>query len=301
MSPPSAARLRRARLAASLWRFQTLRRARRLFAGTAGPCILDRPFFGARLFLDVSRSDAQRLLYLEGERFLGERFLLRRLVRPGARIADVGANIGYYLLFWRAAAGPTAAIDCFEPDPDNLAELERNRRENAIDGARVFPVAVGARDGEASIASGINAVVQDGGSGAHRVPLRRLDSLLPGPVDLLKIDVEGYEGRVLAGAGELLSRRRPTVVVEMHPAAIAPPDTAAGIAGELAELYPRLAAFAPRSQAGLGGKLAARYGGPAAVARVSSLAALLAACAEGRRREPFWLVGWPEKVPDAPA
>jgi hypothetical protein len=124
--------------------------------------------------------------------------------------------------------------------------------------------------------------------------LRRLDSVLPGPVDLLKIDVEGYEGHVLAGARGLLARERPILFLELHPGAIAAPYGVAGIVAELAEVYTALEAFVPVPEATLPGKLRARYGGRRAVARVRDLPAFLAAATEGRRNRPFWLVCRPK-------
>jgi FkbM family methyltransferase len=281
--------LRAARLRAFVFRFRTLRLAERLFAGVSPPLILERPFFGLRLAVDVSRSSAQRLLYLEGERFMAERFLLRRLVSPGVRIADVGANIGYYLLFW-AATAPGATIHCFEPDPDNLVELERNVKANGVQNVRTYPLAVGAENGEASLAPGINSTVRGDGSGSLKVPIRRLDTVLREGIDLLKVDVEGYEGYVLAGARELLAKHRPLLFVEVHPALIQPTHSVPGLVKGLRELYPVVEAYSPVRQASLRDKLVARYSGEAAVTPVPELSELLASCEDGRRSGPFWLV-----------
>ncbi|HEV7517126.1 MAG TPA: FkbM family methyltransferase, partial [Thermoanaerobaculia bacterium] len=140
-APAGSFQLRLARLRAAFWRFRTLELSHRLFADTSRPTLFERPFFGYRLLVDVSRSNAQRLLYLDGERFMAERFLLRRLLRPGFKAVDVGANIGYYLLFMARLIGERGSISCFEPEPENLAELTRNIRRNGLDNVRVFPLA----------------------------------------------------------------------------------------------------------------------------------------------------------------
>src|SRR5690349_11276470 len=131
-SPSAAAsiRYRLGRLRAGVWRFRSLRFAEHLFAGARSASVVDRPFFGYRLYLDVSRSNVQRMLYLEGERFLPEVPLLASLVAPGMHVVDVGANIGYYLLFLARRVGPEGSVTCIEPEPDNLIELERNLRGN---------------------------------------------------------------------------------------------------------------------------------------------------------------------------
>jgi hypothetical protein len=86
-----------AQLAATLYRFNTLRLATRVFSN-APDQVLSRRFYGRTLHLNVSRGNPQRLLYLEGERFIDERDIVRRLIRPGLAAVDVGANIGYYAL-----------------------------------------------------------------------------------------------------------------------------------------------------------------------------------------------------------
>jgi FkbM family methyltransferase len=292
LAPPPRCR-NGGRLLAGFWRFGTFRLAERLFAGEPGPRVLPRPFFGHTLPIDVSRSSTHRLLYLEGERFLAERHLLLRLLRPGMRVADVGANIGYYALLFARAVGPEGAVVCCEPEPDNLVELQRALSGNALANVRVLPVAVGNADGEAFLAPGVNGRVSANGGppppGTVAVPLRRLDTLLPQGVDFLKIDVEGYEGKVLDGAERLLREHRPVLFVELHPAAMAAPHSVAGIVETLAPLYRNLAAYVPARQEHLGEKLAARYL-PRAGVRRAELAELLAACREGRRHDPFWLV-----------
>lgn len=127
----------------------------------------------------------------------------RRVLRPGLVAWDVGSHEGAYsFAFARRTGGPVVAIEC---DPDALGRLERNRAENGTVGARVQVVR--------AFADRAERVSTDG------VPVRTLDGLLddglPAP-GLLKIDVEGGEGAVLAGAERLLRTHRPAVVVETH-------------------------------------------------------------------------------------
>lgn len=280
---------RAARLRAMLWRFRTLALAERAFAGATGPLVLSRRFYGWELTVNVSRSNAQRLLYLEGERFIGERRLLASLVRPGMRVADVGANIGYLLLYLARLAGPEGEILAFEPEPDNLVELGRNVRRNALDNVEVFPTAVGAADGTVSLRTGLNGTVAQDGTGEVEVPLRALDSALDRRIDFLKIDVEGYEGQVLAGAERVLFEDRPVLFVEVHPGLLAPPTTVDSLVQRLRELYPVLDFYDIHTEAGAFSRLFSRYLGRGAQ-RITDAQALLAACRAGDRTDPFWLV-----------
>jgi FkbM family methyltransferase len=286
-------RARLARLRSWLWRFHGLERSRRVFAGAASPCVVRRRLFGYRLYADVSRSNVQRLLYLEGERFIAERHLVRGLLAPGMRVADVGANIGYYLLLIESAIGPTGHVTCFEPEPANVGELRRNVEANGLGNVAVAAAAAGAEDGTAALRSGINGAIVDSGGADHLVPLVRLDSALGSPVDFLKIDVEGYEGHVLAGSRRILAEQRPILFLELHPAAIAAPHSVDGILQVLAEHYPAPRLYEISPQEGAIGKIAARYLGRG-VRRVPDPPGLLAACRAGRREQPFWALCQPE-------
>ncbi|HYL05879.1 MAG TPA: FkbM family methyltransferase [Thermoanaerobaculia bacterium] len=287
-------RLGLARFRAFVWRFHTLRLAERIFAPLSGPAIAHRRFCGYRLHLDVSRSSAQRLLLLEGERFVGERRLVRSLLAPGMRVADVGANIGYYLLLIESAVGPSGHVTCFEPDPQNLRELRRNVQANDLANVEVVAAAVGAGDGIVALRSGINALVVEDGAGDHQVPLLRLDSALSGVVDFLKIDVEGYEGHVLAGAQRILAEQRPALWLEIHPDLLPAPHTVDEIWRVLAAHYPAPELFETSPEAGPWAKVSARYLGRG-VRRVPDPAGLLAACRDRRRAQPFWAICRPAK------
>jgi FkbM family methyltransferase len=285
-------RLLLGRLRAFLWRFHTLPLADRLFAGLTAPHVLERSLFGLRLRVDVARANPQRLLYLEGERFMPEREVVRRLLRSGMRAVDVGANIGYYLLLIESVVGPGGSVACFEPEPENLRELGRNVEANRLENVRVFAAAVGAEEGRVSMRVGINAAVAGEAGGDFTVPLVRLDSALDGPVDFVKIDVEGYEGHVLAGARHLLREHRPVLLVEIHPGFLTPPSTVDGILAELSEIQPRIELLEIAPQRSFGEKVRARYLGRP-VRRIPDREALLADCRAGRREEPFWAVCTP--------
>lgn len=286
-SSPGSLALRLARLRAFCLRVRTLPFAERFFARVPAPCVLERPLFGFPLLLDVSRSQAQRLLYLEGPRYIAERGLLRGLLRPGLRIVDVGANIGYYLLLWQSGIGASGAVQCIEPEPDNLVELRRNVERNAFENVEVLAAAVGSAEGTVSIRAGINSGVDP--AGAIGVRLVRLDAVVRGRVDLIKIDVEGYEGEVLAGARATLERDRPILFLEIHPWLLYAGHTVASILGALRALYPRIEGYEAAEGGSALAKAARRYGLAPELRGLSAQA--LAALEDGRRREvPFWVV-----------
>jgi FkbM family methyltransferase len=119
-------------------------------------------------------------------------------------IVDAGANIGMATLYFKRLY-PEARIVCFEPDPGNFALLKRNVETNGLRGVEVHEVAVSdseapltfftSQDGSPLRNSTIRERVQS--PEQIEVPAVRLSQFLGGDVDLLKLDVEGAEGRVL--------------------------------------------------------------------------------------------------------
>lgn len=233
------------------WAFRTIDASHR---------IRSRRLFGYQMHIDVSRTVAHRLLYLMGERYIPERTLLAQLARPGMTVVDVGANIGYYLLLFERLVGRRGRVICIEPSPENLVELRRNVDANRFTNAIVHDVAVGARTGEARLRPGLNGfITEDEGS---PVRLEPLDALVDGHVDLIKIDVEGYEGHVIEGSLAILTRDRPVLFLELHPG-ILPRfgRSARDIVDLLQPLYPRMEAWEMEDQkrSTLPARIRARY------------------------------------------
>ena len=124
---------------------------------------------------------------------------------------DVGANIGAYTLI--ASEVERAAVVSFEPIPAAFAKLQRNVRLNGRGRVTLLPVAAGSRAGELRMtcdgASPINRVVTDDAVADNTmvVAVETLDAVsrrLGLQPTLIKIDVEGHEPSVLAGAAACL-------------------------------------------------------------------------------------------------
>jgi len=138
-----------------------------------------------------------------------DREIVRTVVRPGDTVVDVGANIGFVALEAAAAAGPGGSVIAYEPHPRVFRFLSGNAALNPFPHLDLRGRAVGERAGSARITDGVaddqNRVSSDG-AGVD-VPLVTLDDdLPPGPIRLLKIDVEGFEVPVLRGAAGALQR-----------------------------------------------------------------------------------------------
>lgn len=138
-------------------------------------------------------------------------------LRPDDGFVDVGANVGSYTILAAGVAG--AHVHAFEPIATSFAHLSRNVRENGLgDRVVLHRVAVGARAGRVSMASSddtTNRVLDPGERvrAAIEVDVVRLDDALAGvSPTLVKIDVEGFEAEVLAGAEGVLARTAAVIV-----------------------------------------------------------------------------------------
>jgi FkbM family methyltransferase len=146
--------------------------------------------------------------------------VFERLLRPGMTVVDVGANVGYFTLLAADLVGPEGRVYAFDPNPENCRLIASSIERNQLDTVSLFPVALGAENGFSYFTSAI------GSNGAmlrrprlaegydSLIPVFRLDGLVDGPLDLLKIDVEGAEHLVVTGGRALIERSRPAIVTE---------------------------------------------------------------------------------------
>lgn len=159
---------------------------------------------------------------------------IARLVPPGGSVVDAGANVGYMSVLGAVAAGPGGRVQSFEPHPDLVAVLGRNAtasaRQNRAAPITVHAAALGDRAGTAELLLPEEFTANDGtarvvvhAEQAARgrtiaVPLVAMDDVIGGGrVDVLKIDVEGFEPQVLKGAARTLAAHRIRhVVFEDH-------------------------------------------------------------------------------------
>ncbi|MCL5959985.1 MAG: FkbM family methyltransferase, partial [Chloroflexi bacterium] len=117
------------------------------------------------------------------------------------RILDCGANIGISVLHYKRL-WPEAEIVAFEADPAICEVLGRNLRRNSASDVEIVQAALWDTEGEVTFQpDGTDAgrvLTGVGGAVGIRVKTQRLADYLEQPVDLVKMDIEGAETRVLA-------------------------------------------------------------------------------------------------------
>ena len=143
-------------------------------------------------------------------------FATAAALRRPIHVVDVGAAVGdTALLILERCSSSIRRLDCVEGAPDFASLLE----ENITDG-RVFVHNCMLAASAGSVPTLVRSQHKGTASaeGKERIPAVTLDSLLQGkPPDMIKVDTDGYDGRVLRGAKGLLVSERPSVLFEWHP------------------------------------------------------------------------------------
>ncbi|MEX2430584.1 MAG: FkbM family methyltransferase [Dehalococcoidia bacterium] len=140
--------------------------------------------------------------------------ILRRTVKPGMAVVDIGAQLGYYTLLAARLVGTAGTVTAFEPDKRHLPLLLRSVRRNALQNVTVVPKAVFSRTGRSALAV-------SHGTGPREIDVVRLDDVWTDStpkVDLIKMDIDGAEPEALDGMqGVLQQNPDAQLLVEYDP------------------------------------------------------------------------------------
>lgn len=178
--------------------------------------------------LDLSQLLEWHLFF--GIREIEFEFLFNK-IKPQTTIIDIGTNFGYPALEFSRRVGPNGKVFCFEPLPENFRKLKYHVQENNLKNINLFPIALGNSHSEIEMELGspnnagqakiISSKKSQENKKLKNIKVQQipLDSFIDekniSKVDLLKIDVEGYEYKVLQGAKKLLQRDHPYLFIEV--------------------------------------------------------------------------------------
>src|SRR5437868_9503361 len=191
------------------------------------PVCITEDFLGKRVaFLCDPRNHFERLILRQG--FEGHAVLdhMASFATAGSVVIDVGANVGVYSVPL-AVARPGLAVHAFEPNPTVFKRLERNKALNRAPNLVLHDSALAEAPGEASFyrfdddvsLSSLNrhAAEMHGSPHTTTVRVETLDDVFAGEarrISFIKIDVQGAELRVLAGAKRSLAAHGPVLLFE---------------------------------------------------------------------------------------
>lgn len=151
------------------------------------------------------------------------------LAAPGTCAFDVGANVGLFTVAMSRAVGPTGRVVAVEPVADTVGQLQRNLDRNHCINVEVVKGAAAASSGEIPIMMTDDPALNSAGGEVIRGhPIIRIATVKAYTLDeiwiatgrplvsLVKIDVEGGEQEVLLGAGEMITRCQPALIIEVN-------------------------------------------------------------------------------------
>jgi FkbM family methyltransferase len=178
---------------------------------------------GSQMALD-SGEYMQRRFYYHCYEAPAVRFF-KRWLTPGDVVLDVGAHVGLFTLLAARLVGAQGEVHAFEPVPANFGRLQANIALNSLSNVQPSRVAVSDEEGEVSLGLRDERLVGNSTCdytvgaelGSVTAPTTTLDGYLDARavphVRLIKIDVEGFEYRVLAGLERTLAEAPPDAIM----------------------------------------------------------------------------------------
>ncbi len=166
-----------------------------------------------------------RLCYIYNDRYDPSLAILPYLISPGMHVIDAGAHYGIYSIILSQLCGSKGGVIAYEPVPEFRRHLERNVAVYKLLNIRVKQVALSDTDGtgvinfnkdrsRTSIRTNFNRKTLP----SRIIHLTSLDNMLEvtPKISFIKIDTEGFDGKVIRGMRQLMIRDEPIIQFEMN-------------------------------------------------------------------------------------
>jgi len=174
---------------------------------------------GYTMYLDKGDSMG---LSLNGVYEPEETALVKKYIKPGFIILDLGANIGYYSLLFSKLVGPDGKVFAFEPDPMSFRLLQQNIEKNNCSNIHAFQKAVSNKNSKAVLHrdrfNNLDHRIIESDQECTNLDIEvvRLDDFLTpyfnGAVNLVKMDIQGAEGMAFEGMEKLLAKSEQLII-----------------------------------------------------------------------------------------
>lgn len=198
------------------------------------------------------------ILAEQGDWFEAEIHFIRRWLKPGMAVVDVGANYGLYTLTCADLVGPQGKLWAYEPASLPRSFLTRSLVRNKLGHVQLIGKAMSDHQGSARLGIAGNAELNslgEIGQAGETVELTTLDcesAAWDRPIDFLKLDAEGEEVRILSAARQFFAKHGPLVMFEYKHGSVVNQGLVQAIAGLGMALYrhvPSLNVLVPMSNA----------------------------------------------------
>lgn len=140
--------------------------------------------------------------------------------KPGDIVFDIGAYVGDTAVWFSKAVGPQGKVYAFEPELSNFEKLKANIERNKITNVVPLQLALSENEGEMQVSStASSSVITQAGTGTL-VKVTTIDKFVEANklprVDFVKMDEEGHELKILAGAKETIKTFRPSLALSAY-------------------------------------------------------------------------------------
>lgn len=177
---------------------------------------------GTEIVVPSSLDAITSYVILEQEKwFEKETAFLSHWLKPGMTAIDVGANLGVYSLSMARLVGPDGHVFAYEPASETRRLLRISKKKNHAGNLHIIPAALsdGTREGHLVLAASSELNTLAGNGPGERVQITSLDAENAARnwdhIDFVKIDAEGEEERILAGADGFFTQHSPLVMFEI--------------------------------------------------------------------------------------
>jgi FkbM family methyltransferase len=207
---------------------------------------------GYQVCIQKLDTDFGQAMLATGEYEPHVRRLVTEYVRPDDVVVDIGANVGAIALLAATLVKERGLVIAVEPNPDNVRMLHAGIVLNGFSNVRVIVGAASDRSSLVSLTGGISNThviaarhfQEGGGQYAQALVLDEWLTWLP-RLDFVKMDIEGHEPQAFDGFRNLLTKHRPTLLVEFNPRCLVDlhQRSPRAFLDELFALYPHIRAL----------------------------------------------------------
>lgn len=180
---------------------------------------------GIKMMIDPSLDKGVELsLFETGTYEKGTIQFLEKHLKPGASFLDIGANIGLMSVIASKCVGEKGIVYAVEANPETVPILQSNIELNQCKNIEVLPIALSDTQGTALLfenwevnRGGASLISQGSEEKGIEVKMERLDDLFDENtrIDLVKIDVEGFEPQVIRGGMDWFKKQLPVFIIEV--------------------------------------------------------------------------------------
>ena len=183
---------------------------------------------GHTFYINAADTGLTPPLLMHGEFAPTETALFKKLLQPGMVFVDIGANIGFFTLLAARAVGNTGKVYAFEPGEEHFILLEKNAQKNEYTNIITVKKAASDSIGTASFYLQndnlcAHSLLPDESSTEVTVETTTLDEYFKtnNKVDVIKVDVEGAEPKVMAGMKQVIAaNHKMALLTEFFPDAL---------------------------------------------------------------------------------